>query len=171
MVNTTPPAAPLPNILAILSNLSNPKNSSYFSYGMARTIVVHRRGYWRGPYTYRRGGKLIRVRRHYVPPTTYRRRDVGAPGKGPKKIPIKERGALTRFGYGIHKSTRARRAALRKAIKKYGALRVWRRLHAQVQLREQAGVPGPKPRPGVEEAWRIFREDRDWVAENFLTER
>ena len=59
---------------------------------MARTIVVHRRGYWRGPYTYRRGGKLIRVRRHYVPPTTYRRTDVGAPGKGSKKIPIKEPG-------------------------------------------------------------------------------
>ncbi len=139
---------------------------------MARTIVVHRRGYWRGPYTYRRkDGKIIHVRRHYVPPTTYRKRDVGAPGKGPKKIPIKERGALTRFGYSIHKSTRARRAALRKAIEEYGALKVWRRLHAQVQLREQAGVPGPKPRPGVEEAWRIFKEDRDWVAENFLTPR
>ena len=45
---------------------------------------------------------------------------MGVPGKGPKKIPIKERGALTRFGYSIHKSTRERRAALRKAIEKYG---------------------------------------------------
>ena len=138
---------------------------------MARTIVVHRRGYWRGPYTYRRRGKLIKVKRHYVKATSYRIRDVGARGRGPKRIPIEAEGALTRFGYGIHKSTRARRRALRRAIKEYGALTVWRRLHAQVQLREEAGVPGPKPRPGVEEAWRIFREDRDWVAERFLTSR
>jgi hypothetical protein len=132
---------------------------------MTRTIVVHRRGYWRGPYTYRRRGRLIKVKRHYVKPTTYRLRDVGARGRGPRRIPIKAEGALRRFGYSINKSRRARRRALRKAIEAYGALKVWRRLHAQVQLREEAGIPGPKPRRGVKEAWRIFREDRDWVAQ------
>jgi len=60
-----------------------------------RFLVVRRRGYYRGPYTYRRKGKLIRVRGHYVPPTTFRIPDRGAPGRGPKLIKVRK-GAMTK---------------------------------------------------------------------------
>ena len=84
---------------------------------------------------------------------------------GRRKIPVRKTGSLRKHGYSIHKGVRARHAALKKAIEEQGAVKVFQRLHAQVQLREEAGVPGPKPRKGVEKAWEIFRADRDWVAQ------
>ena len=47
-------------------------------------IVVHRRGYKRRAYTYRRNGKLIHVKATRVKPTTYKAKDRGKPGKTPK---------------------------------------------------------------------------------------
>ena len=124
---------------------------------MARgKITVHRKGYWRGLYTYRRGGKTIHVKRHYVPPTTFTVRDRGAKGKGPKVILIKK-GALTKHGYSTKKSARARHAALKKAIKEYGALSVYRKLMAQVILRK-------RQRGGAK---KVFQEDAEWVKRNF----
>jgi len=84
--------------------------------------------------------------------------------KGRRRIPVRKTGSLRKHSYSIHKGTRARHAALRKAIDEQGAVKVFHRLHAQVQLREEAGVPGPKPRKGVEKAWETFRRDRNWVA-------
>ena len=123
---------------------------------MARKIRVRRRGYWRGPYVYRRRGKLIRVKRHYVGPTTYTRKDVGKPGKGPKLIEV-EPGKLKKYGYSTSKNAAARHRALRKAVKAYGAGKVWHMLHAQVIYRKRTQ---PKAR-------RIFEADRDWVARHY----
>jgi len=104
------------------------------------------------PTTYRRNGKIIH-RRGY----TYKRKDIGKPGKGPKLIKIKERGALTKYGYAIKKSPQARRRALRKAIKEYGALSVYRKLMAQYVFRKNY-APDQAAR---------FRSDAEWVRDNY----
>jgi len=101
--------------------------------------------------TYTRAGKTIH-RKAYE----YNRKDVGRPGKGPKVIPIKK-GKLRRYGYSTAKSDRARHRALKKAIKEYGALSVFKMLNAQVILRKRTQ---PKAR-------EIFEADRDWVSQNY----
>jgi len=101
--------------------------------------------------TYRRNGKIIH-RRAY----TYRRKDLGKPGRGPKIIPI-EKGKLSKFGYSTKKSERARHAALNKAVKEYGTLSVYRMLNAQVILRKRTQ---PKAR-------KIFEADRNWIAQKY----
>ena len=72
------------------------------------------------------------------------------------RIPI-ERGKLTKFGYATSKSDGARHAALNKAIRKYGALSVYRKLNAQVVLRKSK-----QP-----EARKVFEEDAEWVKEEY----
>ncbi len=47
-------------------------------------IEVKRKGYWRGPYTYTRNGKTVKVKRTWVPETTYQTEDRGKPGKTPE---------------------------------------------------------------------------------------
>jgi hypothetical protein len=87
-------------------------------------------------------------------------------GKGPIGLPVGrklqvripiEKGKLSKFGYSTRKSDIARHRALNKAVDKYGALSVYRKLIAQVILRKSRQ---PKAR-------EVFEEDRDWVAENF----
>jgi len=128
---------------------------------VARKLRIRRRGYWRGPYTYRRKGKLIRVKRHYIGPTTYMARDVGKPGRGKKLIEI-EPGKLKKYGYSTDKNARARRRALAKAVKAYGATSVFRMLNAQVVLRKSART-GERARDK-----RIFKADRDWVKRRYM---
>ncbi len=112
-----------------------------------RTILVRVK-----PTTYKRKNKTIR-RKGY----TYRRRDVGKPGKGPKLIVIKKPGALRKHGYSIKKSRLARRKALTRAIEEYGALSVFRKLVAQYVFRKNYN---PK-------AAKIFKADADWVRESY----
>ena len=115
-------------------------------YSRKRTIKVRVKAT-----TYKRNGRIIH-RKAY----TYERKDVGKPGKGPKVIPI-EKGKLSKLGYSTKKSERARHAALNKAVKKYGALSVFRALNAQVILRKRT-----QP-----EAMEIFEADRDWIAQKY----
>jgi len=112
-----------------------------------RTITVHVK-----PTRFKRGGKLI-ARRGY----TYKKLDLGKPGKGPKLIVIKEKGALTGVGYSTKKSEAARRRALVKAVDRYGALSVFKKLNAQYVFRKNYD---PKTA-------RIFEADRDWVRSQF----
>lgn len=137
-------------------------------------LTVHRKGYVKKGYKrkayVRKGGikvKAATVKKTKVPPTTFKIKDVGARGRGKKVILIKNKGALRNLGYSLNKPANIRHKALSKAVEKYGAARVWRRLHAQVQLREEAGVPGAKPRANVRKAWIKFRNDRDWVKKTF----
>jgi len=127
-----------------------------------KRLRVRRRGYWRGPYTYRRRGKLIKVKRHYVPPTTFYIRDRGAPGRGRRVIGELEEEELRKHGYSVDKPARARRRALAKAVREDGAAKVWRRLHAQVIFRKGA----PKGSKEARDRER-FRKDRDWVKERY----
>ncbi len=123
--------------------------------------TYRRKAYSRKAYTIHRNGKTIhipatKVKPTYVPATTYKITDRGAPGRGKKLIRIKP-GELIGVGYSTSKPARARRIALAKAVKKYGAARVWHMLHAQVILRKRTG--------GTAKA--IFVRDRNWVKEHY----
>jgi len=124
---------------------------------MVRKLRIRRKGFWRGPYVYRRRGRLVKVKKHYVGPTSFTQRDIGAPGRGKKIILIREPGELTKHGYSVHKSAKARHAALAKAVREDGASKIWHRLHAQVIYRKRVQ---PKIR-------KIFEADRDWVAKKY----
>ena len=111
-------------------------------------------------YKIRRKGKVITVHRKAKVVKrkgyTYKRKDVGKPGKGPKLIKIKK-GKLVKYGYSTKKPASARRRALAKAVKAYGAATVWRMLHAQVILRKRT----------QKKVRRKFEVDRDWVAKKY----
>ena len=112
-----------------------------------RTILVHVK-----PTRFKRKGKTVQ-RKGY----TYRRADLGKPGKGPKLIVIKEKGALTKHGYSVKKSEAVRRRALASAIKEFGALSVYRKLNAQYVLRKNYD-----PKTAAK-----FKADAEWVRDNF----
>jgi len=100
---------------------------------------------------FKRDSKIIK-RKAY----RYERKDIGLPGRGPKIIPV-EKGKLSKYGYSIKKPAKERREALKKAIKAYGALSVFRKLQAMMIMRKRTQ---PKARA-------VFEEDRDWVREQF----
>ena len=78
---------------------------------------------------------------------------------GPGIGKLKE-GQLAKFGYTVvvHKSAEARRAALDKAVKEFGALSVFRKLNAvYVYTRKSA-----------KESSKIFKEDRDWIKSKYM---
>ena len=89
---------------------------------------------------------------------SYKKKDLGKPGRGKKVIPIKHEDALTKLGYSTKKSAAARHRALKKAARKYGKRKVWHMLHAQVVFRKDTQ---PRNR-------KIFQADRDWVKEVLL---
>ena len=82
-------------------------------------------------------------------------RKLCAPGIGKLK-----EGQLAKFGYVnvVHKTVEARRAALDKAVKEFGALSVFRKLNAVY-------VYG---RRSAKESSKIFKEDRDWVKGKYM---
>lgn len=98
-----------------------------------RTII--RKGYTRKAYTrkaYTRSDgtkvKAAKVKSTRVPPAKIR--DVGAPGKGPKLIDMKDTRDLKRFGYTFSKSAESRRRAASKSVNKNGYAWTIRRLNA-----------------------------------------
>jgi hypothetical protein len=123
---------------------------------MARRLRVHRKGYYRGPYVMYRRGRPVRVRRHYVPPTSFHIRDVGKPGRGKPVIKIKP-GLLSKHGYSTKLPEAERREALDRAVREYGAARVWRMLHAQVILRKRT-------QPETREK---FVRDRNYIRDRY----
>jgi hypothetical protein len=103
-------------------------------------------------------------------------KDKGLPGKGTQKIGPLHKGELTKHGYQIFQKSRSgnyifetdgkthkvvsqekRRKALRKAIREYGALDVFRKLDAVAKLSVRTTPQGSK----------IWEEDRDWVKKTF----
>lgn len=78
----------------------------------------------------------------------------GTPGKGIGKL---RKGELIKYGYQYRLSDSLRQVALRKAIKRYGALSVYRKLDAVAKL-------SIKTAP---DANKIFTRDREWVHDNF----
>jgi hypothetical protein len=84
----------------------------------------------------------------------------GLPGKGPKEgegIGKLRKGELIKYGYQYRLSDSLRQAALKKAIKRFGALSVYRKLDAVAKLSLRTAP----------DASKIFTRDRNWVQENF----
>lgn len=78
--------------------------------------------------------------------------------KGPKLIPPLRRGELKAFGYATNLPANKRHAALAKALEKYPALSVFRKLNAvQVLTRNTA----PK-------SSAVFGQDKAWVKKHYL---
>ncbi len=86
----------------------------------------------------------------------------GFQGEGPGIGPLRK-GELGAFGYHDvkHLPTKTRRAALRKAVDKYGALSIFRKLNA-VAIYD---------RNTAKQASRIFLSDRNWVRRTYMKRR
>ena len=96
-------------------------------------IVVHRRGYKRKAYTYKRGGKTIHVRATWVRPTTYRMKDRGKPGKTPRNkrwFHPKRKLKVGRMEWKASHKAAYRRRVLSALVKKRGYATVVRELNA-----------------------------------------
>lgn len=131
---------------------------------------IMRRGYTRKfrpsvkstGFTVRRKGTVYTVRPKAntirVPPSCIKNR--GLPGKGPREgegIGKLRKGELIKYGYQYRLSDSLRQAALKKAIKRFGPLSVYRKLDAVAKLSLRTAP----------DASKIFSRDRDWVMENF----
>ena len=131
---------------------------------------IMRRGYTRKfrasvkttGFTVRRKGTVYTVRPKVntvrVPPACIKNR--GLPGKGVKEgegIGKLRKGELIKYGYQYRLSDSLRQAALKKAIKRYGVLSVYRKLDAVAKLSLRTAP----------DASGIFVKDRDWVRQNF----
>lgn len=80
-------------------------------------LTVRRKSYRRKPYTRKDG---TRVKGTIVPATTYKIKDRGVPGRGPKVIPYIRKGLLGKYGYNAKKPAAIRRKALVRSAKVNG---------------------------------------------------
>jgi hypothetical protein len=78
--------------------------------------------------------------------------------KSKVRIPVRKSGELKKYGYDIYISAAERRAALAKAVKKYGALSVFRKLNVLV-------IFNKNKHPDLS---KKFKSDRDWVGKNYI---
>jgi hypothetical protein len=110
-------------------------------------------------FTVRRKGTVYTVRPKVntirVPPSCIKNR--GLPGKGPEGIGKLRKGELIKYGYQYRLSDSLRQSALKKAIKRYGALSVYRKLDAVAKLSLRTAP----------DASKIFSRDRDWIRDNY----
>jgi hypothetical protein len=116
----------------------------------ATGFTVRRKG---TVYTVRPKANTIRVEAACI-------KNRGLPGKGPKEgegIGKLRKGELIKYGYQYRLSDSLRQAALKKAIKRFGALSVYRKLDAVAKLSLRTAP----------DASKIFTRDRNWVQENF----
>ena len=82
----------------------------------------------------------------------------GLPGKGVAKgIGKLRKGELIKYGYQYRLSDSLRQTALKRAIKQYGALSVYRKIDAVAKLSVRT----------ASDASKIFIRDRNWVKDNF----
>ena len=79
--------------------------------------------------------------------------------KKPKNVigPLKK-GELINLGYSTKKSAVARHRSLRKSVKKYGALKTFRKLNAVATLNKNRA-------PSVS---KVMLTDRNWVRKNCM---
>jgi hypothetical protein len=80
-------------------------------------------------------------------------KDRGKVGKGPQAIGPLRKGELRKHGYIYRKSADERHAALRKAVKEFGTLGVYRKLNAVAKL-------ASRTEPQIS---KVFKADRNWV--------
>jgi hypothetical protein len=82
---------------------------------MAKTITVRRKGYKRKGYTATRNGKKVKVGPARVKPSTFKIRDRGKAGKGPKVVPPLEKGALGGPGFFARSESEQERIVFERA--------------------------------------------------------
>jgi hypothetical protein len=127
---------------------------------------VERRGYVRkfGEEILKRGytvkkasGKAYRIHPEkeavYVKPSCIKDRGLSGkirPGEGFGAL---RKGELKKHGYVYQSSSDSRHSALKKAIKEFGPLGVFRKLDAVTKLSKRT----------VPEASRVFKADREWI--------
>jgi hypothetical protein len=100
---------------------------------MAKNITVSQKGYKRKGYTAKRGGKKVRVSAARVKPSTFKIRDRGKAGRGPKVVPPLEEGVLGGSGFFDRSEDeqerivfdRAREVGERKVVGELRALQVF----------------------------------------------
>jgi hypothetical protein len=85
-------------------------------------------------------------------------KDRGLPGKQAIGMGPLRKGELIQFGYSFRLPTETRHKSLEKAIKKFGAIGVYRKLDAVSKLSTRT----------LPKASSIFANDRDWVRKNFI---
>lgn len=71
--------------------------------------------------------------------------------------PLKK-GELVELGYSTTKSTTSRHRALNKSVKKYGALKTFRKLNAVATLNKNRAPTTAK----------VFIRDRDWINKKYI---
>lgn len=111
----------------------------------------------------RRDGKEYRIypesKSVFVKPSCIK--DKGEPGvKTPSPgegIGLLRKGELKKHGYIYNESVADRHEALKKAIKEFGPLGVYHKLDAIVKLSKHS----------VPEASRVFKDDREWLRDNY----
>ena len=131
---------------------------------------VERKGYVRkfGAEVLKRGytvkkasGKAYRIRPAkgsvYVKPSCIK--DRGLPGKPSpgESFGLLRKGELKKHGYVYQTSEDSRHVALKKAIKEFGALGVFRKLDAVAKLSKNT----------VPKASRVFKADQDWLRRKY----
>ena len=114
-------------------------------------------------FTAKRGSQLVKVKPSknstLVPAACITDRGLkGTLKKGQLGIGPLRRGELIQYGYSYHLDVSARHKSLEKAIKKFGALGVFRKLDAVAKLALRQA-----PR-----AAHVFAEDRDWVRDTHV---
>ena len=100
---------------------------------MIKKITVRRKGYRRKGYTATRKGKKVKVGPAGVKPSTFKVRDRGKAGRGPKVVPPLEEGALGGPGFFDRSEAeqeritfeRAREVGEKKAVGELRALQVF----------------------------------------------
>lgn len=113
-------------------------------------------------YTVRRAGQTYRAfpKKNYTVVRSGCIKNRGLPGKGTasgKTIAPLRKGELRKHGYIYRLPTEKRHEALRKAVKEFGALGVYRKLNAVAKLSVRTA-------PGASKA---FKEDRNWVQKTY----
>jgi hypothetical protein len=113
-------------------------------------------------FTVRRKGKVytVRPKANTIKVAASCIKNRGLSGKGPKNgkgIGKLRKGELIKYGYQYRLSDSLRQTALKKAIKHYGALSVYRKLDAVAKLSVRTAP----------DASNIFIRDRNWIRENF----
>lgn len=134
---------------------------------------VERKGYVRkfGSDILRRGytvkkasGKAYRIhpskREVYVKPSCIKKTGLQTrPGPG-DRLGLLRKGELKKHGYVYERSRDSRHDAIKRAIKEFGALGVYRKLDAVAKLSKNR----------VPKAAYVFKEDRDWIRRHYKLE-
>ena len=113
-------------------------------------------------FTVRRKGKVytVRPKANSIRVTAKCIVNRGLPGKGPREgegIGKLRKGELIKYGYQYRLSNSIREKALKKAIERYGALSVYRKLNAVAKYSVRTAP----------DASEVFARDRNWVRNNY----